>query len=494
MENRLKTVDRRTAAIVALLSRIVIPRLARLWGPRTKQTTRTQNVFLVEYGTPACVLQHELLAEHLRLQGANAERFSTSTILGPKVKYWSQSETQKGKRFASFGEAVSYILTSTSVDYHFQRGVLDEYIRRAPADWLVKDFFVPDVLLDLARNVRAEAESSLRNCSALVLAESSYLKRRALLSVARQNGIPCWILSPKGQWLLIDDSQDEDSVDNLYADTSALISLEPEIVGRAKSYIDKRFKGKTLGDIDAPLVYRHRSVAAGVIEDRKILFLHALRDANQLSLRTKENSEFLPTYLEWTDLAFREISKNPLDWWIKPHPSRFNWPDELKIVSSLLSKHGVPQEILRPDLNTSEVLARRLPVYTHSGTIALEAASLGYRAHVCSSTIPSELSNQSTDFHSFEAAYALDLANAAGSPLDASASELASVILYLKFLRRALKISPRITSVDRSTKSNFMKSLRKQSLQFSRVVCTPSAHRLAASLASEILAVAKRPL
>ena len=481
--------DRITRVAVAIFSRWIIPFLARVHGERSPQNGLTRSIMLVGYPTPACVLQHRILGEHLTVQGARVTRFERLRVLGPQSKWWASSE--EGRHFESFGSAVSYLLSESSVDYHFQRGVLDEFLRRAPRSWLLEDFFVPDAFLDAARATRAEAQVLLQNCAAVVLAESSYLTKRALLSVAREKGIPCWVFSPKGDWLRIDDSQDEDSVDDIYTKTSALLASDPELAKKAGTYLEKRFNGRTSGDFDAPLVYGRAGHSGTPLESRKILFMHVLRDANQLPLRKMSEAPFMPSYLEWTDVAFREIAKNPLDWWIKPHPARVGRPDELALLHALLEKNGVPPDIVREDIDTAEVLKRRLPIYTHSGTIALEAASVGYRAHVCSSKVPQEISWQSLDLESIEDSYGLDFVAASGGVLDPVQRELASVMLYLKFSRPAAGLSPRISFLDRSTRSKFKKSLRAQARQMGGRALSRKAHKLAASLASEVLAAQK---
>ena len=442
------------------------------------------------YSTPACVLQHSMLAQHLRLSGAKTEVTKTSDTLGPDPKSWTNDDGTKGKTFGSFSELVKFILSETSSDYHFQRGTLDEYLRQAPLAWLTNNFYVPNSFIDTAHKIRREAQVLVEKYGALVLAESAYLKKRALLSAAREKGIPVWILSPKGEWMRIDDSKDENSEDESYYATLSSTLENPDLLNRARSYVKKRFQGETAGDVDAPLVYGSQVPSFKTIEPRKVLFLHSIRDANQLSLRTKENASFFPTYLEWTEAALAEISKNPEDWWIKPHPTRINSPDEFRIIEILLARHAIPLEIVRSDLNTKEILQNQLPVYTHSGTIALETAVHGYKAYVCSATIPDEISIVSLDKASFIKNYALSFQSARSAISDQETLSVASVLLYRKFLRPALAMSPQIPFPDKSSKASYKKSLRAQTFQFFRVSLRPSSHQTASSFSSEIIASA----
>ena len=473
-----------------LFATIFIPVWSRMFA-REAAGSLNLRVLLVGYSTPACVLQHSMLAQHLRLSGATTKVAKTPDILGPDPKSWTNDDGTEGKTFGSFNELVRFILSETSTDYHFQRGTLDEYLRQAPLEWLTRDFYVPNSFIEIAHKIRGEAQLLLETYSALVLAESAYLKKRALLSVARERDIPVWILSPKGEWLRIDDSKDEDSGDEGYAAVRASTLEDLNLVNRARSYVEQRFQGETAGDIDAPLVYGSQVRSLRTLEPRKVLFLHSIRDANQLSLRTKENASFFPTYLEWTEAAFAEISKNPDDWWIKPHPTRISSPDEYRIIEVLLARYKLPPEIVRSDLDTKEILQNRFPVYTHSGTIALETAVHGYKAHVCSSTIPHEISIVSLDRASFRNRYSLSLQSARTPIHDEESRDTASVLLYRKFLRPARAMSPQIPFPDKSSKESYRKSLSSQTFQFLGVSLRPSAHRKASKLASEIMASAQ---
>jgi hypothetical protein len=97
----------------------------------------------------------------------------------------------------------------------------------------------------------------------------------------------------------------------------------------------------------------------------------------------KSDDIVLNDYFLWTREMFKIISKDPSHWYIKIHPASKLYPKDFDLINRLMAKFDIPKEIIIPEeISTLQVLRSKAPIFTHSGTIALESAALGQRS-VC---------------------------------------------------------------------------------------------------------------
>lgn len=156
----------------------------------------------------------------------------------------------------------------------------------------------------------------------------------------------------------------------------------------------RRFGGGLRADSDSRNAHGGKQKLSVIETGKKVLFLHAFRDANSVPIEADSFSKNLlfTNYFEWADFCFRVISEEPNSWLIRQHPSSRFYPGDAEILERLLDRHGLEKSVLMSNaIPTSEIIASRAPVFTHSGTIALETAYSGYRAIVCSTIFPEPL-------------------------------------------------------------------------------------------------------
>lgn len=111
---------------------------------------------------------------------------------------------------------------------------------------------------------------------------------------------------------------------------------------------------------------------------KKILYLHCFTDNNN---GTYKGDIIFYKYFDWVDTALKLISKNYSDWYIKIHPSSKFYQNDKKILNYLILKHKVPKFVFNTPSH-HEILSKKMPIFTASGTIALETASKGYKSFV----------------------------------------------------------------------------------------------------------------
>ncbi len=470
-----------------LAIRVVIPAGVRKWSQASAAGVRaTQKpVLFMGYGSPTGRLAHRIVGEHLNSFGYAVSHSTPPAVLSKYSRAWKKDVTGPGRRLSTPGELSDYLVDNSNGEYFFKRGVVDEYLRRAPRAFFVGDNWVPDSFLAMANSVLEEANELMEDRSSLVVVDTAYLQKGALISAAKSQGKPVWVLDPAGRWREVPDAGLEYLERAVYQEARNLQDFTPEVVSEADSYFSSRLAGSSESDIDARFVYGE-DAASGTVQPRKILFLHAIRDAAGLPLRSAKEGHLFATFLEWATQALTFVAESPNDWWIKPHPQKFLFPDEEKILQDLVALAGIPADIVRPEIDTRWVLKNRLPVYTHSGTITVEAAAHGYKAHVCTDIYSSRLSNISFVLGDMAKQYRLPLAEASEKILSAEDVDTAKVVLFQKFLLFAKELSPGNVAYEGRTINEGEISERKRTLELLKRYGKEPAHARAAIIAHDI--------
>lgn len=115
-----------------------------------------------------------------------------------------------------------------------------------------------------------------------------------------------------------------------------------------------------------------------IYQRKKILYLHCFTDNNN---GTYKGNIIFYKYFDWVESALKLISKNYSDWYIKIHPSSIFYHNDKKILNYLILKYKIPQFVFNTPSHY-EILSKKMPIFTASGTIALETASKGYKTFV----------------------------------------------------------------------------------------------------------------
>jgi hypothetical protein len=473
--------------LVRLVEGVVIPRGARKWGsPGLSPLAKGQRALFIGYGFSVGQFAHKIVAQHIVNLGGEVSHLLPNEICPSYSRKWMKEKDGAGRHFDTASELSDFLVENSRGEYFFQRGLIDEYVRRAPRLFFVGQNWLPDSFLEMAHRVLDEAEKVMSHYSALVLVDTAYLQKGCLVSAAKSQGKPVWVLDPAGGWRSIADADGDRLERNVFLEAEQLLSHRPEILTEAQSYARDRFSGNIGSDIDVHFVY---GAAASNTQDepRKVLFLHAIRDAAGLPLKQTDRGELFATFLEWATQALEYVAEEPESWWIKPHPQQFLFPDENKIVQELMEAYSIPQEILRPDLDTRWVLTHRLPIYTHSGTIAVEAATHGYKAHVCSAMYSDRVSHISSSLEDMAKNYRLPLVEAAIAIEESQDIDVAQVMLLDRFSLDASELAPDFGSHSRSSVDAFEREERRQTLDVMWRYRKKAPHLRAEKIAREIL-------
>jgi hypothetical protein len=253
---------------------------------------------------------------------------------------------------------IDYIIRVIRPEYMFQRVKLDER----------------KLLYHVGRLVEY-AEKCAKRYQNCVLADSAYLINGVFKTVFIMNGKSVFYLNPNGKvdrLRTINNCEGSIHNENLYDVTF--------VSQNSKQYLKKRFQGNDL-DRSVAKAFRSNKTTSNY-EYKKVLFLHAFRDANNTTWR--ENQPF-DSFIEWTDFTLDIISKTHgwHDWLIKPHPGSRLYENDEDIFSYFMSKYNVPFTVYNNLPSTLEVLEAGCPIFTNRGTIVLESLAFGYKSIFC---------------------------------------------------------------------------------------------------------------
>lgn len=426
----------------------------RVVSAQEEPTARLNGTFLLfPHGDSGNRLLHGLFAETLTLRGVPAE------VVGGKPRWtseWKDSGEYLGlpkadKHFDSFVEAIDYLESLAAGDPTLARGIIDEFMHRCPTDFFDGKYvigydFIEKTSLDVHSAQRAVADAS-----GVVIGESAYVYNRALVSAAEKRRVPLWVLNTGGKWARTDSIRDEVFSPISFTEILERLEREPDLLARAKSYIDERFAGLSKLDLDSSNAFSGSGLPEG-LRGKKILALHAFRDASHLPMGGSGPSResWFRTFFEWADFVFSQISQSADEWAIRVHPSARFYRGDSEILESLLMRHGL-RNIDRADgVSTAAILENHLPVYTHNGTISAETAIFGYRSFVCANLYPEEITVFTRTKEELSAALALPFEEAT-PPIDPNVTiDQLIVLLYDRFHLPLRQLRPPVGD-DRSS-------------------------------------------
>lgn len=472
--------------LARLIEKLWIPLTAKVFGlflsTDLRELQSEHRVLLYPYRTPACRFQHHYLAAVLKLKGQSA-----TVMLDPISHGQDKPVNSDALVFSSFSDLAQGILDLCEDDPILARGALDEFLRNCPVDYYFSHFNLDSEFQESVRRARNQATALMSNFSGLVVADSAYLNNRALISAALRANKPVRVFNPDGDWRPITRYEDENTLQTNFDILRSEITDESPNLVEAEKYIETRFSGRG-GDFDSYGVFSDEARVPSGAQPRKVLFLHVIRDANQIPLEefTAGYSVFT-SFFEWADFCLGEIAKNPENWVIKLHPSARFYNGEAEIEARLLAKHGLGAELTEDCPTTGFILANRWPVYTHSGTIGFESAVSGYRANVCSTRYPPEIVNIAKSREDWVNLMELPLNLAAPQILNSNEIRAAKVLLHESFKPAEPLLMPSVPQPDRTSNWKFFVGLIVQELSLMGRYLNPNAIKRLEQLAHDLI-------
>jgi hypothetical protein len=412
----------------------------------------------VPYNTPACRFQHQALALQLESLGQPAS-LAPKNFISDRFNFES---VHSNTNFQSFEELAQEVLGACGGDEILARGALDEFLRNCPVASFFDNFTLPKNFYEVVESVAAKASSNLMNHSGVIVADGAYLVNRALISAALSSGKPAFVFNPDGEWLELGNGANE----NFRGIDRKIIPTNPDstwtLTRQADRYLKQRFSGHGT-DLDSGGAFRSQ-LKEIQNEPKKVLFLHIIRDANQIPLKSEATGfSLFSSFFEWADFCLGAISHDQANWNIKLHPSQAFYEGESEIIRRLFAKHGIAEELVSSCPPTSYILQNGWPVYTHSGTIGFETAVHGYRSHACSTRYPAgsvHLAKSKEELLQ-HLTKPVDLFEAGLAPQEVL---FAGVLLFLDFKRPYTDLGPARPQPDRRSAWTFFWSLFSQGL------------------------------
>lgn len=454
-----------------------------------RETIKPRSLALFHYGTASSRVQHRAFASLFSKIGFDTsviEKESVNALL-PLDKSSTPSSTSS-VQFAEFSELVCALIDFAEGDELIARGLIDEFVRKCPisafdSPHIPKSFFAE------AREKINVAEKIVGCYDGIVLAETSYLLAKSMLSAAIRQNSPAWVLNPNDRWLITDNTQDENhsSVD------LENVNTDPLFIRGVDKYLAKRFSGSSFSDLDSSLAFSGTIELPPDLVGRKVLFLHAFRDASQLPLEgsTGWRQTLFNTYFEWADFMFSQIALNPEGWAIRPHPASEFYSGDAEILDGLLRKHGLEGIMRIHNVSSLALLENKVPIYTHSGTVALEAAIFGYSAHTCSNVHPDNMTRFSRTREELKRAITLPYGEASPQ-VDAIQSIEAKARLFLMMKPKQTGLAPWNPQPDRRSPIRWTLSFTGQLLTYGIQLASPSPRPQVARIADEVVAALVR--
>jgi hypothetical protein len=343
-----------------------------------------ENISLLPYGTFDC----ELFYLHLQSKLNTTSLKSKVIHSGEKSLNFGMQIPHMPRGIYTYREKLDIFLELLGNGSNAARGAIDEYRHLAsPTELLTKSPFSSEIwnriMSERNRAIRLSEFSEV-----FIAPDLGYTFNRTLLQQALSQGKKFFVINPRG---FVTDASSVSRQPTSRRNTHEIIQhIEAEQT--ITQFIEKSFAGShkvgDSADADNSFMHLNRS-------ESKTLFLHCLRDSDSGILPQRNDSDmpFLD-YLEWTEFTLENISRNPVGWRIRLHPHSKRFAGEVPLVNALLQKYSIPKDVIEKSHEPLNKLLHTSAVFTHSGTVALESASLGKLANCCSAFYPSSLSNQ----------------------------------------------------------------------------------------------------
>jgi hypothetical protein len=159
------------------------------------------------------------------------------------------------------------------------------------------------------------------------------------------------------------------------------------------NFIKKRFLGKSNNKIfNKSFLPNNKENNKNNYKKCKILFINEFVDASNINWTKKQ---IFNSNLEFVEFSLKIIRQNNFkNFYIKLHPLTKFFPGNNKIIQYLLKKYEIPKNCIDncPDLKT--ILKKKIPIYSHNGSIILETLVSGYKTYFCGSRFDNNFGNK----------------------------------------------------------------------------------------------------
>ena len=359
-----------------------------IWDLRLRASKKNSyirsNIALVPYGSLDCELQYMIIEKFLNRN--IDDKYEVNYIKPFKIK--SKSTHTAVGPLLTYQEKLEYIHTILG-DRNFDiiRGAYDEYRKDCIVSELFEKSTIDTSLIDKIQYQIDLAKEIVDGNTTIVIPDIAYTKSRSIKHFSKERNKKVLVINPYGE------VRDISSNEALDPDPSAaeihgmrlLFHKDFDIEDAATSYVKRRIAGDIVQDLDAVRAFNKREREKLLdFTNKKVLLLHCIADAANVPMQIRNSDDLiLNDYFLWTREMFRIVSKEPGQWLIKIHPASKLYPKDYQIINRLMVLFQIPTDAMIPEgCSTLEVLQSKAPIFTHSGTIALESAALGQRA-VC---------------------------------------------------------------------------------------------------------------
>jgi hypothetical protein len=259
---------------------------------------------------------------------------------------------------------------------NFYYPLLDTYIRIIPWKFFFSGFELKKNFFEEIKKIIEKYEKFYLNYNTLFLADTAYFDNYLAKYIFLKKNKKVIYLNPNGkiaQYCNINYSEfSGKNFKNSYNKYSTVI----------KNYLFNRYIGQSNNDKDTKFSFSQNLKKRKNIIKKKVLFLHAFRDANNI---TWNKNQVFDSYIEWTEFTLNAIYQKGdfKNWYIKKHPSGKYYENENEILNKLIRKYNVPYSAIKDCPSTNEILDHKMPIYSNKGTIILETATKGYGTYFC---------------------------------------------------------------------------------------------------------------
>ncbi len=373
---------RRISALIFYANSYLLSRNTRLLRSALPSSVKPRRYLLVPYLAPDCCSLYRAIAIHYRLCGSHSAILDVSSLWSYLPRFIHKSTStldpdslQVTQLYSTLSQSFSQRNIS-SLTYP----VLDTLIRGMDIS-LLKGSINIDIhalCIEVLR-IKSVIQELADQYDACFIPDSAYFLNSLFKQEFLRAGRDVYWLSPTGflkQYLSTKDAEYG------FHDDQPLPFYSQSTVDQ---YITRRFGGRAQTDLDTARAYSERPTSNWPL--RKCLMLHAFRDANNLY---SDQQQPFNSFIEWADFTFRVISESGdmQNWYIRPHPSAHLYENDIEILNHLLLRHGFAPSLTYEGPTLRQILEQKMPIYTCTGTVILEAPLFGFKAFFCGPRFP----------------------------------------------------------------------------------------------------------
>lgn len=379
-------------SLTKLVTRLIFFRLRKVI-----RSSGEYSVAFFPYASPDSWALHLTVARFLgKARGPKNEvHFFSDTYKIPiqnQINYFIDAPCSK----LNYAQKIAYFNLKSMGDPNLARGIIDQYRRMCNREEFFNETLLDFKILEEISDSINRAEYVVNNFRLIVLTDLAYAFNRAIISRSRIYHCRVLVLSADGRFF--EPEWDENFAIDMVTWSSILQKFNSLNLDRkyqqyslAKNYAETRFLGKSR-DKESQLAFQKISEAK-TGDFGATVFLHCIRDAsNDNPFKTPGNED----YFLWTRNLIRFIAQNKLDWQIKLHPHRAQYPDEDYIIANLLADENLNFVDSVTEASTSAILENGSTIITFSGTITVEAAVRGIKSICFGDRFPAGICLSST--------------------------------------------------------------------------------------------------